>query len=129
MFDKRHVFCFLTVNFTQHVHIVEGPIDSLFVDNCLAAGGADLFLKNKIPNDQITYIFDNEPRNKEIVNRMYKVIEQDYNVVVWPDEIQLKDVNDLIKSGVTQSELKEVISNNTYSKLSAMTKMNYWKKI
>ena len=60
---------------------------------------------------------------------MYKVIEQDYNVVVWPDEIQLKDVNDLIKSGVTQSELKEVISNNTYSKLSAMTKMNYWKKI
>tara|TARA_R110001592_G_scaffold18102_5_gene75625 strand:- start:771 stop:1772 length:1002 start_codon:yes stop_codon:yes gene_type:complete len=127
--NKQKVYGLERVNFTQHVHIVEGPIDSLFVDNCLAAGGADLFLKNKIPNDQITYIFDNEPRNKEIVNRMYKVIEQDYNVVVWPDEIQLKDVNDLIKSGVTQSELKEVISNNTYSKLSAMTKMNYWKKI
>jgi len=60
---------------------------------------------------------------------MYKVIEQDYNVVVWPDDIQLKDVNDIIKSGTTQKELKDIISNNTYSKLSAMTKLNYWKKI
>ena len=127
--NKQKVYGLERVNFTQHIHIVEGPIDSLFVDNCLAAGGADLFLKNKIPNDQITYIFDNEPRNKEIVNRMYKVIEQDYNVVVWPDDIQLKDVNDIIKSGTTQKELKEIISSNTYSKLSAMTKLNYWKKI
>ena len=60
---------------------------------------------------------------------MYKVIEQDYNVVVWPDDIQLKDVNDLIKSGVSQLELKDIISNNTYSKLGALTKLNYWKKI
>ncbi len=127
--NKQKVYGLERVNFTQHIHIVEGPIDSLFVDNCLAAGGADLFLKSKIPNDQITYIFDNEPRNKEIVNRMYKVIEQDYNVVVWPDDIQLKDVNDIIKSGTTQKELKEIISSNTYSKLSAMTKLNYWKKI
>jgi len=95
----------------------------------LAAGGADLFLKNKIPNAQITYIFDNEPRNKEIVDRMYKVIEQDYNIVIWPDDIQLKDVNDIIKSGVSTNQLKEIITNNTYSKLSAMTKLNYWKKV
>jgi hypothetical protein len=95
----------------------------------LAAGGADLFLKNKIPNDQVTYIFDNEPRNKEIVNRMYKVIEQDYNIMIWPDDIQLKDVNDIIKSGVSINQLKEIISINTYSKLSAMTKLNYWKKV
>ena len=127
--NKQKVYGLDKVNFQQPIYITEGPIDSLFIDNCLAAGGADLFLKNKIPNDQITYIFDNEPRNKEIVNRMYKVIEQDYNVVVWPDDIQLKDVNDIIKSGTTQKELKEIISSNTYSKLSAMTKLNYWKKI
>ena len=127
--SKQKVYGLERVNFQNHVYIVEGPIDSLFIDNCLAAGGADLILKNKIPNDQITYIFDNEPRNKEIVDRMYKVIEQDYNVVVWPDDIQLKDVNDIIKSGVTTAELKNIISSNTYSKLSAMTKLNYWKKI
>ena len=60
---------------------------------------------------------------------MYKVIEQDYNIVIWPDDIQLKDVNDIIKSGVSINQLKEIISSNTYSKLSAMTKLNYWKKV
>jgi len=127
--NKQKVYGLDKVNFQQPIYITEGPIDSLFIDNCLAAGGADLFLKNKIPNENITYIFDNEPRNKEIVKRMYKVIEKDFNVVIWPDEIQLKDVNDMIMSGLTKFELQDIISNNTYSKLSALTKLNYWKKI
>ena len=127
--NKQKVYGLDKVNFQKHIYITEGPIDSLFIDNCLAAGGADLFLKNKIPNENITYIFDNEPRNKEIVKRMYKVIEQDFNVVIWPEDLQLKDVNDMIMSGLTKLELQDIISNNTYSKLSALTKLNYWKKI
>ena len=127
--NKQKVYGLERINFQNQVFIVEGPIDSLFVDNCLAAGGADLFLKNKVPNENITYIFDNEPRNKEIVKRMYKVIEQDFNVVIWPEDLQLKDVNDMIMSGLTKFELQDIISNNTYSKLSALTKLNYWKKI
>ena len=127
--NKQKVYGLDKINFQKPIYITEGPIDSLFIDNCLAAGGADLFLKNKIPNEQITYIFDNEPRNKEIVKRMYKVIEQDFNVVIWPEDLQLKDVNDMIMSGLTKLELQDIISNNTYSKLSALTKLNYWKKI
>ena len=126
--NKQKVYGLDKVNFQQPIYITEGPIDSLFIDNCLAAGGADLFLKNKIPNENITYIFDNEPRNKEIVKRMYKVIEQNFNVVIWPEDLQLKDVNDMIMSGLTKLELQDIISNNTYSKLSALTKLNYWKK-
>jgi hypothetical protein len=57
------------------------------------------------------------------------VIEQDFIIMIWPDDIQLKDVNDIIKSGVSINQLKKIISNNTYSKLSAMTKLNYWKKV
>ena len=126
--NKQKVYGLDKVNFQQPIYITEGPIDSLFIDNCLAAGGADLFLKNKIPNENITYIFDNEPRNKEIVKRMYKVIEQNFNVVIWPEDLQLKDVNDMIMSGLTKLQLQDIISNNTYSKLSALTKLNYWKK-
>ena len=127
--NRQKVYGLDKVNFQQPIYITEGPIDSLFIDNCLAAGGADLFLKNKVPNENITYIFDNEPRNKEIVKRMYKVIEQDFNVVIWPEDLQLKDVNDMIMSGLTKLQLQDIISNNTYSKLSALTKLNYWKKI
>ena len=123
---KQKVYGLERVNYQKHIYIVEGPLDSLFLDNCLAAGGADLTLR--VPSDQVTYIFDNEPRNKEIIKRMYAVIEKDYNVVVWPNDVQLKDVNEMIMSGMKREELIDIISKNTFSKLEALTKLNYYKK-
>ena len=127
--NKQKIFGLERVNFTQEVKIVEGPIDSLFISNCIAAAGADLFLKNKIPNDKVTYIFDNEPRNKEIIKRMYDVIEKNYNIVIWPEDIQLKDVNDMIMNGMSVPEVEDIISKNTYRQLSALTKLTHWKKV
>ena len=125
--NKQKVYGLNTVNLQEHVRIVEGPIDSMFIDNCLAAAGADLTIK--VQPDNVTYIFDNEPRNKEIVKRMYSVVEKDFNVVIWPSEIQSKDVNDMIMSGLTKAEVSDIIHNNTYSKLSALTKLNEYKKV
>ena len=125
--SKQKVYGLDTVNLQDQIFIVEGPIDSMFIDNCLAAGGADLVLKDKLPNDQVTYIFDNEPRNREIVNRMYDVIDKGYNVVVWPEDLQLKDVNDLmIMHGMTKySKVKRYLISNTYvlARLEALTKL------
>ena len=59
---------------------------------------------------------------------MYAVIEKDYNVVVWPNDVQLKDVNEMIMSGMKREELIDIISKNTFSKLEALTKLNYYKK-
>jgi len=126
---KQKVYGLERVNFQRPIFITEGPLDSLFIDNCLAAAGADLVLKNKISNDQITYIFDNEPRNKEIVKRMYDVVEKDYNLVVWPEDVRHKDINDMIMAGLTKTELSDIIHTNTFSKLSALTKLNQYKKI
>ena len=124
---KQKVYGLERVNFQKHVYIVEGPLDSLFLDNCLAAGGADLTLR--MPNDQVTYIFDNEPRNQEIVKRMYAVIEKDYNVVIWPNHIQLKDVNEMIVSGISVAEIKNIIDKNTFRKLEALEKLSHYKKV
>ena len=124
--SKQKVYGLDTVNLQDQIFIVEGPIDSMFIDNCLAAGGADLTLQ--APVDQVTYIFDNEPRNKEIVNRMYDVIDKGYNVVVWPEDLQLKDVNDLIISGMTKIQVKNLISKHTYSGLQALTNMTNYRK-
>jgi len=123
---KEKIFGLERINFQKHIYITEGPLDSLFIDNCLAAAGADLILKVK--PQEVTYIFDNEPRNKEIVKRMYKIIEKNYNLFIWPDEIQSKDVNDLILNGKTIPEIQTIISNNTHTSLSALTKLNTWKK-
>jgi len=125
--SKRKIYGLERVNLQLPINIVEGPIDSLFIDNCLAMGGADMFF-DRVPAEQITYIFDNEPRNKEIIKRMYDVIEKDFNIVIWPEHIQSKDVNDMIKSGMSKEEVSDIISTNTFAKLEALTKLSYYKK-
>ena len=60
---------------------------------------------------------------------MYKVIEKDFNIVIWPDDIQLKDVNDMIINDISASKIENIISKNTYNKLSALTKLSQWKKV
>jgi len=125
--SKRKIYGLDRVNLQLPINIVEGPIDSLFVDNCLAMGGADMFF-DRVPANQITYIFDNEPKNKEIIKRMYDVINKDFNIVIWPDHIQSKDVNDMIISGMSKEEVNSIISTNTFAKLEAMTKLSYYKK-
>ena len=125
---KQKIFGLERVNFTKEVKIVEGPIDSFFISNCVAAAGADLFLKNKLPNEKVTYIFDNEPRNLEIINRMSTVIDKDFNIVIWSDEVREKDINEMIMNGLSQDKLIKIIEENTYSKLSALTKLTYWRK-
>ena len=51
--------------FKDQVYITEGPIDSLFVDNCLAAAGADLILKNKIKTKKShIYLITNQETKK-----------------------------------------------------------------
>ena len=127
--NKQKIYGLERINFQKQIYVVEGPIDSLFIDNCLAAAGADLILKSDVPNEQVTYIFDNEPRNKEIIKRIQNMIDKNYNVVIWPSEIQSKDVNDMILSGLTKMEISDIIHNNTYSKLSALTKLNEYKKV
>ena len=126
--NKRKIYGLERVNMADNIKIVEGPIDSLFLDNCLAMGGADMFF-DRVSPEQVTYIFDNEPRNKEIIKRMYDVIEKDYNLVVWPDSMRHKDINDMIVGNIAISEINDIISTNTCSKLEALTRLNNWKKI
>ena len=74
-------------------------------------------------------MFDNEPRNREIVKNIEKAIEEDYSVVIWPSEIEEKDINDMIISGLTNVEVSDIIHRNTFSGLQAKTKLSHWKKI
>ena len=67
-------------------------------------------------------------RNLEIINRMSTVIDKDFNIVIWSDEVREKDINEMIMNGLSQDKLIKIIEENTYSKLSALTKLSYWRK-
>ena len=107
--------------------ITEGPIDSLFLDNAIALAGADAVVN--IQQKQCTMIFDNEPRNKQIIDRMIKVVDKKFNLVVWPKSLNIKDINDMIISGKTPAQVQRLIYNNTYCGLEALQQINNWKKV
>jgi hypothetical protein len=118
------------VNTNETVRIVEGPIDSLFLQNCVAAGDANLSLVAKsISSGKKVLIFDNESRNKDIVRMMQDAIKLGHDIVIWPDTIAQKDINEMIMAGRTKDEIESIISSNTFSGLEAQTKFVFWKKV
>tara|TARA_B100000212_G_scaffold304661_1_gene252178 strand:- start:204 stop:692 length:489 start_codon:yes stop_codon:yes gene_type:complete len=123
--NKRRIFGLDKVDINRKVYVVEGPIDSLFLPNCIAVAGADLnmSLKNAV------YIFDNEPRNKQIVDKMQQLIFLNKNICIFPKSLKHKDINDMIMADMSQVEIQTIIDNNTFSKLSAQHKLNDWKEI
>ena len=124
---KRRIYGLDTLDVNKTTYITEGPIDSLFLPNAIAVAGSDLeitTLKRKA-----VYVFDNEPRNGEIVNKIKKLIEKNYKICLWPKSLKYKDINDMIIAGMTPVEVQGIIDNNTFSKLSAHQQFNDWKEV
>tara|TARA_R100000081_G_scaffold79668_2_gene46512 strand:- start:2737 stop:3714 length:978 start_codon:yes stop_codon:yes gene_type:complete len=107
------------------VYVVEGPFDSMFVSNAVAMAGSDV----TVPFKDVVMVYDNEPRNKEIVKKMEKSIDQGRKIVVWPSKINHKDVNDMVIAGMRCADIRLIIQNNTFSDLSAKMALNVWKRI
>jgi hypothetical protein len=107
------------------VYITEGPFDSTFIRNSIAMCGADADVDRWGISNPV-WIYDNEPRNIEIVRRIGNTIDSGDSIVIWPNSIDDKDINDMVMSGL---DVQSVIESNTYSGLEAKLKFNTWKKI
>ena len=113
------------VDKNKPIYVVEGPIDSFFLENCIAVAGGDLVSAiNYFTNSELIFVYDNERRNHETIKKMEATIERQHKIVIWPRYIEHKDINDMILGGIDViSELK----NNVYSGLVAKTKMLEYK--
>jgi adenylate kinase family enzyme len=121
------------VDFDDVVYIVEGPLDSLFLDNCIASGDANLSIIAKelidVDKEDKVLIFDNEPRNAEVCKLMHNAIREGHHLVIWPQSIKEKDINEMIVSGYSQREIKSIISKNTFCCIRAFNQLVFWKKV
>jgi|TARA_B110000196_G_C21059816_1_gene621798 transcription elongation factor Elf1 len=131
--DHDKIFGLDKINNSKKITVVEGPLDSLFLDNCIAVAGSDfskpLMIGGKlITNDELTVVFDNEPRNQEICKQIKRTIEQGRKVVLWPKTVIQKDINDMILSGLEKEEIKEIIETNTYWGPEAQLRFAEWRK-
>ena len=114
-----------TIDKRLPIYVVEGPFDSTFVDNSVALCGSDGDL-GYLKGSDLVLVYDNEPRNREIVNRIGRCIERNQKVVIWPSNIIEKDINDMVLAG---HDVMSMIKLNTYSGLEAKVKFNTWKKV
>ena len=128
--DNQKVFGMDRINQEEMIYVVEGPIDSMFLENAVATADSNLeSISNIYDKSMVTLVFDNEPRNKEIVMKIDKAIENHYNVVIWPEMIESKDINDMVLDGFSPDEIQDIISNNTFVNLRAKAEFINWKKI
>ena len=123
--DAPKIYGLDKVEKNKNVYITEGPFDSTFISNSIAICGADGDVDKWGICDPV-WIYDNEPRNREILSRIFRVIEIGQKVVIWPSTIKEKDINDMVLSGL---DVQSVIESNTYSGLEAKLKFTTWKKI
>jgi len=127
--DAPKVFGLERWNSDQHTYLVEGPIDSLFLPNCLAMAGADMSDLSILDKDKTTLIFDNEPRNFQIARSMVKSLQDGWKIVVWPNSITCKDINDMVLTSIRDARLVEIINTNTYSGQRGEWEVKSWKKV
>ena len=107
------------------VFVTEGPFDSTFIRNSIAMCGADADVSRWGISDPV-WIYDNEPRNTEIVKRVQAAISSKQAVVIWPSNITEKDINDMVISG---HDVQRIVEENIYSGLEATIKFNNWKRV
>ena len=123
--DAPKIYGLETIDEELPVYVVEGPFDSTFVDNSVALCGSDGDL-GYLEGSNLIFVYDNEPRNREIVGRIERCIKRNEKVVIWPSNIVEKDINDMILAG---HDVMSMLKLNTYSGLEAKVKFNTWKKI
>jgi len=133
--DEKKVFGMHTIDFSKRIYVVEGQFDSMFLPNAVACGDSNLVGMGKYLCDidkngdcEIVLVFDNTPRNKDIVKQMHRAIENEFQIVMLPYDPDAKDINEMIKSGHTVEEVLTVFTDSTFRGLNAQLKLNEWRK-
>jgi len=119
-----------TANFDRNVYVLEGPIDSMFVPNSIATAGGDLVSAiSSFPKEKLVIVYDNEPRSRDTIKKLDKAIMQGYNIVIWPENLEHKDINDMVLAGMSSEFIAHIMKTNTYRDLAAKMALTRWSKV
>lgn len=136
---RGEVFRYITVKIKEEVplifglneldknkttYVVEGPLDSLFLSNSIAVAGTALNKTSNLLKDPVL-VYDNQPRNKELCKIVERSINAGNKIVIWPQHIEEKDINDMVLAG---HNVNKIVENNTWQGLTAKAKFIAWKR-
>jgi len=123
--DAPKIYGLDTIRKSSPVFVTEGPFDSTFIRNSIAMCGADGDV-GKWGVSTPVWVYDNEPRSKEITTRISDTIARGDSVVIWPSNIHEKDINDMVLAG---HDVQSIVESNVYKGLEANLKFTTWKRI
>ena len=125
--DGLKLFGLERVNTKQTHLVLEGQLDSLFFDNALAMVGSD-FPEKELNKRTAIVVYDNEPRNAEIVTKMQKALNHGFKVCVWPKSMRGKDVNEMVQNGHSAEEIFSTVLKNSAYGLQCKLMIAQWLK-
>lgn len=126
--DSTYIFGLIDADVTKDLYVVEGPFDSLFLNNAIAVGGSTLSKMSTFQNKfkKLIYVYDNQPYNNQICKLMGKQIDNGDNIVIWPSEIVEKDINEMVeKKGL---DVQKIVEQNVFHGIGAKMKFIQWRK-
>jgi hypothetical protein len=127
--DEKKLFGLHRMRRSDPIYVLEGQFDSYFLPNAIASGDSNLSgAADTLENCDCVLVYDNEPRNKDIVKQIERSVDKGYKICLFPDTVNGKDVNDMIQNGLTMDEIKAIIDSNTFSGLTAKLKFTHWKR-
>ena len=127
--DERKMFGLHRVRKQDKIYVLEGQFDSFFIPNSIASGDSNLGgVAEYLSDCNTVLVYDNEPRNKDIVKQIEKSINNGYTVCLFPESVNGKDVNEMIQNGFTSEEIISIIDTNTFSGLTAKLNFAKWKR-
>ena len=131
--DEKKVFGLHRLDPHKQVYIVEGQFDSMFLPNAVASGDANLigtatYVTLLYPTAEITLVYDNQPRNRDIVRQMELAIADGWDTAFLPYDSEAKDINEMVKSGMTPEQVKKLIDDHRCGGLTAHMELSKWRK-
>lgn len=125
--EVEKLFGLENIDWTKPVYVVEGPFDSLFLDNCIATMDSSLLNVIKYrKNADYIFVNDNEPRNKDVCREYSREIKNGHSLVIWNESIEQKDINDMVLAGL---DVTDIIHKRTFSGLQANLEFGKWSRI
>lgn len=126
--EKPRLYGLERLNKELSVYVLEGNIDSLFLPNAVAVGNANYSIPYLDNFKDKIYIPDNQPRNPDVVRQIEPLINSGKKVVLLEGEFGGKDINEMVKGGLTTSEIVDILESSTYQGIAAQMKFSKWRK-
>lgn len=120
------------VSLNKTIHVLEGPLDAMFIDNAVATTGGQqhtILQRSGVSKDRAILVYDNESRNKYTIEKMKKGLDAGWTVCIWPSNIQQTDVNDMVKAGMRSADIAGIIDQNAKSGLMGLAALSEWRKV